>query len=78
MKDWVVAHADKVVHICAEDKSTIPGTEPGVYCGTVPRQRRVIVSQDVTPSVGDHDFVRFQLPPSLHFQVDMPEPGTQY
>jgi hypothetical protein len=32
----------------------------------------------MTPSVGDHDFVRFQLTPSLHFLVDMPEPGRQY
>jgi hypothetical protein len=32
----------------------------------------------VTPSVGDHDFVRFQLTPSLHYLVDMTEPGTQY
>jgi hypothetical protein len=55
MKEWVLAHADKVVHICAEDKSTIAVTDPGVYCGAVPRQHSVIAAQDVTPSVGDHD-----------------------
>jgi hypothetical protein len=32
----------------------------------------------VTPSVGEHDFVRFHLTPSLHVLVDMPEPNTQY
>jgi hypothetical protein len=69
MKEWAIAHDDKVVHICTDDKSTIPVTDLGVYCGAVPRQRRVITARDVTPSVGGHDFVQFQ--------VDI-EPGTQY
>jgi hypothetical protein len=69
MKECAIAHADKVFHICADDKSTIPVTDLGVYCGAVPRQRRVIATRDVTPSVGDHDFVQFQ--------VDI-EPGMQY
>jgi hypothetical protein len=58
--------------------STIPITDPSVYCGAVPRQRRVVAAQDRTPSIGDHDFVRFQLTPSLHFLVDTPESGMQY
>jgi hypothetical protein len=33
MKEWLIAHADKVVHICANERSTIPVTDPGVYCG---------------------------------------------
>jgi hypothetical protein len=48
-----------IVHICADDKSTIAVTDPGFYCGAVPRQRRVIAAQGVTPSVCDHGFVRF-------------------
>jgi hypothetical protein len=44
MKEWVISHADKVVHICADDNSTIPVTDPGVYGGAVPRQRRVIAT----------------------------------
>jgi hypothetical protein len=31
MKEWVIAYADKVVRICADDNSTIPVTDPGVY-----------------------------------------------
>jgi hypothetical protein len=53
MKDWVIVHADKAIHICADDKSTILVTDPGVYCGAVPRQRRGIAAQDMVPSVGD-------------------------
>jgi hypothetical protein len=72
MKQWVIAHADKVIHICADDKLTVPVTAPGVYCGAVPRQRRVIAAQEMTLSVGNHDFFMFQLTPPLHFLVDMP------
>jgi hypothetical protein len=78
VKEWVVAHADKIIHTYADDKSTIPVTDAGVYYGAVPRQRRGIAAQDLTPSVGEQDIVSFQLTPSLQFLVDVPEPGTQY
>jgi hypothetical protein len=37
MREWVIAHADKVVHICSDDKSNIPVADRGIYCGAVPR-----------------------------------------
>jgi hypothetical protein len=44
MKDWAIARADTVDHIRADDKSTIPVTDPGVCCVAVLRQRRVIAA----------------------------------
>jgi hypothetical protein len=53
MKEWVIMQADKAIHICADDKSTILVTDRGVYCGAVPRQRRGIAAQDAASSAGD-------------------------
>jgi hypothetical protein len=72
-KEWCVKHRQYVLHLCLDDKSTIPVSDPQCPVSAVPRQRPVITPKDITPSVSDHDFVRFQLTPSVSLNVPVPD-----
>lgn len=59
--------------ICIDDKLRIKVGEPGYPVAAVERGRQVIVSNTETFAVGDHDFTRFSIIPSVVLQVDIPE-----
>ena len=47
--------------------------EPGFPVAAAERGRRVLVSHDATFEVGDHDFTRMSIVPSVCFIIDIPE-----
>ena len=59
--------------ICIDDKHHIKIGEPGYPVAAVERGCQVIVSQNETFVVGDHDFTRFSVIPSVVLQVNIPE-----
>ena len=61
------------VFVCLEDKHRVPVGEPGYPVAAIDRGKKVIVGQNQTFMVADHDLTRFSLVPSVDFFVDIPE-----
>ncbi len=64
-------------HYCAmisiDDKHRLKVGEPGFPVAAAERGRRVIVSSGTTFEVGDHDFTKFSIIPSVVLLIDIPE-----
>jgi len=63
----------KCVFTCLDDKHRIKIGEPGYPVAAVERGKRVMVSRNASFEVGDHDFTKFSLVPSVCFVVDIPD-----
>ncbi|MCG8626335.1 MAG: hypothetical protein MJE68_30595 [Proteobacteria bacterium] len=59
--------------ICLDDKHRLKVGEPGFPVAAAERGRRVTVSLKEEFQVGDHDFTRFRIIPSVIFCIDIPE-----
>ena len=57
--------------VCEDDKHTIKVGEPGFPVAAVDQGRRVIVGLNQSFQVGDHDFAKFLLSPSVSLVVDI-------
>lgn len=64
-------------HTCTsaalDDKHHAKVGEPGFPVAVIERGRRVIVSLNSSMQVGDHDFTRFSVTPSVCFIVEIPD-----
>ena len=56
-----------------DDKHQIKLGEPGYPVAAVERGRQVLVSADKPFSVGDHDFTKFKITPSVALKIDIPD-----
>ena len=59
--------------VCMDDKHRIKVGEPGFPVAAAERGRRVLVSRNANFEVGDHDFTRFSIIPSVSLFIDIPE-----
>lgn len=72
---------DLSLFVCIDDKHRVKVGEPDFPVAAAERGKQVIVSLNETFSVGDHDFTKLSLVPSVAFIVDIPESmeeGTWY
>ena len=58
---------------CMDDKHRVQVGEPGYPVAAAERGRRVLVRRDESFEVGDHDFTKFSIVPSVSLSVDIPE-----
>ena len=65
MREYAVHLRSECLFVCLDDKHRIKIGEPGFPVAAAERGRRVIVSLDKEFSVGDHDFTKFSLIPSV-------------
>ena len=63
--------------ICMDDKHRIKVGEPDYPVAAAERGRRVLVTRNESFQVGDHDFTKFSLIPSVSFAVDIPDDVTE-
>ncbi|XP_019855518.1 PREDICTED: uncharacterized protein LOC109584280 [Amphimedon queenslandica] len=73
MREYAITLRDIAQFVCIDDKHRIKVGEPGFPVAAVERGREVIVSLNETYAVGDHDFTKFSVIPSVTFLVDIPE-----
>ena len=73
LREYALQFRNESLLICLDDKHRIKCGEPGFPVAAAERGRRVIVSLNEEFQVGDHDFTRFSIIPSVMFHVDIPE-----
>ena len=72
-KEFALKYRSHVDFICMDDKHTCKVGEPGYPVAAVERGKAVIVGKDQSMQVGDHDFCKFSITPSVTLVLDLPE-----
>ena len=72
-REFALKHLDWTYFVCVDDKHRLKVGEPGFPVAGAKRGREVVVSLQQTFAVGDNDFTRFSLIPSVVFHVSLPE-----
>ena len=73
MRDYAVKYRNLFPFVCIDDKHTIKVGEPGFPLAAAERGREVVVSTSDTFVIGDHDFSKFKITPSVTLLVDIPD-----
>ena len=73
MREYSIKFRELSVFACIDDKHRIKVGEPGFPAAAAERGRQVIVTNQDTFVVGDHDFCKFSFIPSVILLVDIPE-----
>ena len=63
--------------VCIDDKHRLKVGEPGFPVAAAERERKVLVRAGTTFEVGDHDFTKFSIIPSVSLLVDIPDTISQ-
>ena len=61
---------------CLDDKHKVKVGEPGFPVAAAERGRQVLVRSSTSFEVGDHDFTKTSITPSVSFLVDIPDDIT--
>jgi hypothetical protein len=69
MREYAVLYREKCHLISLDDKHRISVGEPRFPVAAAERGKQVLVGPNETFAVGDHDFTRFSIVPSVIFQV---------
>ena len=72
-REFAICYRQFSTFICQDDKHTIKVGEPGCPVAAVDRGKAVLVGLNEKLVVGDHDFTRFSITPSVNFEVNIPE-----
>ena len=73
MRDYAVKYRNLFLFVCIDDKHTIKVGEPHFPLAAAERGREVVVSTSDTFVVGDHNFSKFKITPSVTLLVDIPD-----
>ena len=71
-REFALKFRDYSGFICLDDKHRIKIGEPGFPVAAAERGRRVLVSMEKSFQVGDHDFTKFSVIPSVILVLDIP------
>ena len=79
-REFAIQYRHFTTFICQDDKHTIKIGEPNYPVAAVDRGKQVLVGLNKKLVVGDHDFTKLKLTPSVNFLVEIPESieGTFY
>ena len=73
MREYSIALRDVCAFVSLDDKHKVKIGEPNYPVAAAERGKRVIVRSDEVLSVGDHNFTKFSLVPSVIFILNIPE-----
>ena len=73
LREYALFVRDYSVLVSVDDKHKVQVGEPSYPVAATERGRRVMVREDERFIVGDHDFTKFSLVPSVTFLIDIPE-----
>ena len=72
-REFCVKFRQYTTFVSQDDKHTIKVGGPEYPVAAVDRGRAVLVGLNEKMVVGDHDFTKFTLTPSVNFLIDIPE-----
>ena len=72
-REYAVKFKEHSVFICMDDKHKIKIGEPNYPVAAAERGRRVLVRKNEMFEVGDHDFTKLNMIPSVIFAIDIPD-----
>ena len=72
LRDYAIKYRDIATFVCIDDKHRVKVGEPNFPAAAVERGKEVIVSLNETFVVGDHDFCKFSLIPSVILVNEIP------
>ena len=73
MREFALLFRDLAMFVSLDDKHRIKIGKPNYPVAAAERGRRVLVAQSETFEVGDHDFTKFSIIPSVSFIITIPE-----
>ena len=73
LRECAIKLKDYCTMICIDDKHQLNVRESGFPVAAAERGRRVLVRVGTTFEVGDHDFTKFSIIPSVVLVVDIPD-----
>ena len=73
MREYSITLRDVCSFVSLDDKHKVKIGEPNYPVAAAERGKRIIVRSDEVLSVGDHDFTKFSLVPSVIFILNIPE-----
>ena len=73
MREYALKFRSQSLLICLDDRHHLKVGEPNFPVAAAERVRRVIFSLHEEFQVGDHDFTRFSIIPSVIFRIDIPK-----
>ena len=71
-REFALKFREHTAFVCLDDKHRIKIGEPGFPMAAAERGRRVLVSMTKSFQVGDHDFTKFSVIPSVVLVLDIP------
>lgn len=72
-REFAVKYRQHSTFVCQDDKHSIKVGEPGYPVAAVERGKQVLVGLNEKMVVGDHDFTKLTLTPSVNLLVKIPE-----
>ena len=76
MREYAILFGRFSVLACLDDKHKVKVGEPGFPVAAAERGRQVLVRSSTSFEVGDHDFTKTSITPSVSFLVDIPDDIT--
>lgn len=73
MREYTLRLRSLCSFICLDDKHKIKIGEPDYPVALAIRGKKVSVHSDETLSVGNHDFTKFSIVPSVILSIDIPD-----
>ena len=73
LKEFAFKYKDDTTFVCMDDKHTMKIGEPGYPLAAVERGKQVLVARGSKFLVGDHDFSKFSMIPSVTLNINIPD-----
>ena len=73
LREYAIKLKENCTLVCIDDKHRLKVGEPGFPVAAAERGRRVLVRPGTTFEVGDHDFNKFSIIPSVVLLTDIPD-----
>ncbi|XP_060582454.1 uncharacterized protein LOC132738865 [Ruditapes philippinarum] len=71
-KEFCIKYREHCSMVCMDDKHKLKVGEPGYPVAAAERGKAVLIANGKTFEVGDHDFTKFSITPSVTLKVDIP------
>ena len=73
LREFTILYHDYSTLVSMDDKHVVKVGEPGYPVAGIERGKQVLVAPGKKFAVGDHDFTKFSMSPSVSFLIDIPE-----